>query len=85
MQIHAKRSSQLMGACVLPASKSQSIRALLFASMALGDTRIKNILPSPDIEAMISACKQLGAQIQWDDWDSRNTHFRGTRGYSCKL
>ena len=43
--------------------KSHTMRALLFASMASGQSIIRNALSSPDVEAMINACRQLGAQI----------------------
>ncbi len=46
-----------------PPSKSHTLRAILFASLACGQSYISNILQSPDTEAMISACRQLGAVI----------------------
>jgi 3-phosphoshikimate 1-carboxyvinyltransferase len=63
MQSYIVKPSNLSGECSIPTSKSQSIRAILFASMATGTSVIKNALQSPDIIAMIAACKQLGAQI----------------------
>lgn len=44
-------------------SKSQTLRAILFASMACGKSLISNILLSPDAKSMISACEMLGANI----------------------
>ncbi len=44
-------------------SKSQTLRAILFASLAKGTSIIDNILLSPDATAMIVACEQLGAKI----------------------
>ena len=61
------RKSQLSGACTLPASKSQTMRALLFAMLADGTSIIKNALPSPDTDAMIQACRQFGALITRTD------------------
>ncbi len=58
------QASNLSGTTVLPSSKSQSLRAVLFASLAQGTSMIENALPSPDIAAMISACRQLGAFIK---------------------
>ena len=51
----------------LPPSKSQTLRAILFATFASGISYIKNILPSPDTESMIQACQALGATIERDD------------------
>jgi len=47
----------------LPPSKSQTLRAILFASLATGISTIENPLESPDTEAMIAACKAIGADI----------------------
>ncbi len=55
--------SQLQGTIKASASKSHSLRAVLFASLAKGESKIYDYLPSPDLDAMINACKQLGAQI----------------------
>lgn len=55
--------SVLTGTMTIPASKSQTLRSILFASLASGVSRIKNPLDSPDTYAMIQACIQIGAQI----------------------
>jgi 3-phosphoshikimate 1-carboxyvinyltransferase len=47
----------------IPSSKSHSMRAILLASMAQGVSHLKQVLPSPDREAMVHACRSLGAQI----------------------
>ena len=60
------RRSQLHGTLTIPASKSHSQRAILFASLAAGTSIIDNILPSPDILAMIRACRSMGASITSD-------------------
>lgn len=57
------RPSQLQGFLTVPSSKSHTLRAILFASMARGQSLIRNYLPSPDTQAMIRACELLGAQI----------------------
>lgn len=58
------KACRLSGTCQLPTSKSQSIRAIFFATMAAGRSIIKTPLNSPDITAMIQACIQLGATIE---------------------
>ena len=65
------RPSALRGACAVPSSKSQTIRAILFASLADGESRIMNHLVSPDSDAMIEACRQLGAGIEQFDTELR--------------
>ncbi len=56
--------SSLSGVITPPPSKSHSIRALLFGSLASGKSKINSILQSPDIEAMEQACKIIGALIE---------------------
>jgi 3-phosphoshikimate 1-carboxyvinyltransferase len=47
----------------LPGSKSISIRALLLASLAEGETRLSNLLDSDDTRVMREALAQLGVTI----------------------
>lgn len=56
--------SHIQGEIEIPSSKSHSIRAILFASLAKGQSTIKKRLDSPDICAAIRACKQFGAKIE---------------------
>lgn len=57
------RRSSLAGEMTIPPSKSQTMRALVFSLLANGRSVIFNPLPSPDTEAMIQACRLLGAQV----------------------
>jgi len=56
--------SRLKGTIAVPPSKSHSLRAILFAAMASGKSRLHRLLPSPDATAMIGAVKMLGASIE---------------------
>ncbi|MDF1653807.1 MAG: 3-phosphoshikimate 1-carboxyvinyltransferase [Coxiellaceae bacterium] len=47
----------------VPASKSHTLRAIWFASMAKGTSTIHNALESPDTDSMIAACQQFGSSI----------------------
>lgn len=47
----------------VPTSKSQTMRALLFALLAEGESTLENLLDSPDKDQMIAACRELGAVI----------------------
>lgn len=55
--------SRLKGSIALPSSKSQTLRAILFGALGTGITHISYPLSSPDTQAMIAACRLLGAQI----------------------
>ena len=57
------RSKFLGGTLKVPPSKSHTMRAILFATLAKGKSVIFNYLHSPDTEAMIKACRLLGAEI----------------------
>ncbi|MEX1013304.1 MAG: 3-phosphoshikimate 1-carboxyvinyltransferase [Waddliaceae bacterium] len=53
------------GTVTVPPSKSQTLRAILFASLAQGKSIITRPLKSPDTTAMIQACQQMGADIHF--------------------
>lgn len=59
--------STLQGSIKASASKSHTLRAILFASLANGTSHISDYLHSPDTQAMINACQQLGAKISQTD------------------
>lgn len=56
--------SKLQGSVRIPSSKSHTLRAILFASFARGLSKISQILPSPDTDAMIHAVRLLGAKVK---------------------
>ena len=47
-------------------SKSQAIRSLLFASLAEGKSTISNLPFSPDVQATVDFCREIGAKIEGD-------------------
>lgn len=57
----------LSGKIRIPSSKSQTLRAILFGMLADGQTEVFNALPSPDTEAMMTACRHLGAIIDHEE------------------
>lgn len=66
MSLQVKRSF-LSGEILLPTSKSHSQRAILFAALAKGQSILHHVLDSPDIQMMITACQQMGANIAHTD------------------
>jgi 3-phosphoshikimate 1-carboxyvinyltransferase len=58
---------KLQGEIVIPGSKSHTIRALLFALMAKGKSKIHNPLPAPDSFAMLDAIRTLGAKVDMEN------------------
>jgi 3-phosphoshikimate 1-carboxyvinyltransferase len=53
----------VQGTIRAPGDKSISHRALIFAAMAEGTTRIREILPSADVHATAAALRAMGADI----------------------
>lgn len=56
--------STLGGEISVTSSKSHTMRAILLAAMAKGESRVRKHLPSPDAAAMITACRAFGAIIE---------------------
>lgn len=56
--------SCLHGELFVPPSKSQTLRAILFASLAHGKSIIRHPLASTDTASMIDACRHFGARIE---------------------
>ncbi|WP_455381539.1 3-phosphoshikimate 1-carboxyvinyltransferase [Salinispira pacifica] len=55
--------ARVAGRVRIPASKSHTIRALIFATLADGRSRIQNPLDSNDTRSCVNACKLLGGKI----------------------
>lgn len=52
--------SVVSGTFLVPPSKSQTVRAILFASLAEGESTIDNVLFSPDTDKLVAALTELG-------------------------
>ena len=57
------RKARLGGEIVIPASKSQTLRAILFGALGHGTSVVHRYLSSTDTHAMVAACRTLGAAI----------------------
>lgn len=63
MRLFARASGPLRGRIRPPSDKSISHRALIFAALARGPSRIEHLLPSADVLATAQAMRALGADI----------------------
>jgi len=91
------RPSSAKGRSGVPGSKSHSIRAVAFASLASGKSRIRNPLESEDSASAVSVYRALGAEIALGPGDWRVQGFGGApeaprclvdvgnSGTSCRL
>ena len=59
--------SVISGCVTVPPSKSHTLRAILFALMAKGVSRIRNYLISGDTFAMMDAIESFGAKVDMQD------------------
>lgn len=80
MKLSTQRlASALRGELTPPGDKSISHRALIFAALASGESQIRGLLISADVEATAAACRQLGADIHSTGQGSRAlVSVRGT-------
>lgn len=63
MSQYQVKKRTLKGEITIPTSKSHTLRAILFASLANGKSVIRHYLPSTDTQAMIEACRLFGAKL----------------------
>lgn len=61
--------ARISGKIVCPTNKSYTHRAIFLASLADGESKIKNVLRSADTNATLEACKNFGIEIEEDNSD----------------
>ncbi len=74
-----QKSDNLRGEIVVPPSKSHTLRAIIFATLARGNSVIKNPLDCVDARFCIAACQKLGAEIRVSH-NSATWFVKGTSG-----
>ncbi len=72
--------SPLTGRCYVPGDKSISHRAVIFASIAEGMSKIHNFLDGADCRATIDVMRALGVQVEVDSPTELIVHGRGMDG-----
>ena len=60
----AKNSGKIVGEVIIPGDKSISHRAIIFGSLACGQSRINNCLMGDDVLATIRVFKNFGIDIE---------------------
>ncbi|MFH1565076.1 MAG: 3-phosphoshikimate 1-carboxyvinyltransferase [bacterium] len=63
MNMKIKKTEKLAGSVTPPSSKSQSIRALVIATLAGGKSVLNNVLASDDTKAAKGVCRGLGTKL----------------------
>ncbi len=72
------RKCKLAGEVTIPGSKSHTLRGLIIALLARGESRLLRPLVSSDTESGVAACRALGAVV--DVGDPECWTIRGTAG-----
>lgn len=73
-------SPPLTGRLRVPGDKSISHRSLMFAGLAVGESRITGLLEGEDVLATAAAMRQMGAAIERDDDGTWRVHGVGVGG-----
>lgn len=75
-----ERGGKISGTVTVPGDKSISHRAVMFASMAEGRSRIHGFLPSEDTLRTVAMMTALGVDIRQDSPEEIHVEGRGMRG-----
>lgn len=67
----------LRGNPALPSSKYYTLRYVLAATLARGESTVKFPAQSDDSEALFRGCRTLGAELKWEDETRQVLHVRG--------
>ena len=79
-QITTSGSNPLTGQCRVPGDKSISHRAVMFASIAEGESHIKNFLDGGDCRSTVHVMRGVGVQIDVHSPTELTVHGRGING-----
>ncbi len=74
---HIAPTSLLRGNPTLPSSKYHTLRYLLVATLADGESIVSFPAESDDSEALFRCCKALGAELNWSDSHERMLRIQG--------
>ena len=78
-----KKIKSFKSTILIPGDKSLSIRWVLFASLANGISKAKNLLKSEDVFAAINAIKKLGIRVTHHKNETK-IYGKGINGYKYK-
>src|SRR5216684_7744168 len=76
-RLYIAPTSLLRGEPRLPSSKYYTLRYVLAATLAHGESIVSYPAVSDDSDALFRACRALGAQLLWEDEQQQVLHVRG--------
>jgi 3-phosphoshikimate 1-carboxyvinyltransferase len=74
----------LQGAPDLPSSKYYTLRYVLAATLAEGESSVSFPAVSDDSDALYQGCRALGAELSWLDEEQRQLRVQGAGRPKCK-
>lgn len=80
MSLTAHKNSPLTGTARIPGDKSISHRAILFGSLAIGETIVSGLLEGEDVLCTADAMRAMGAKIEHGDDGLWRIYGVGTAG-----
>ena len=81
--LSARKSPPLRGLIRVPGDKSISHRALIFAALAVGETRITGLLEGEDVMRTANAVRALGATVERTGEGGWRVHGVGIAGFAA--
>lgn len=81
---HVAPAQVLRGEPELPSSKYYTLRYLIAATCAAGESRIAFPAASDDSDALFRGCRALGARLEWDDEQHHSLRVYGVRRFHHK-
>src|SRR6202167_4282254 len=78
----ARRNGPLAGRARVPGDKSISIRALILGALAVGETRVSEMLEGEDVLNTAKALRALGARIEQTGEGKWSIHGVGVGGFA---
>src|SRR5450631_1972011 len=76
-KLYISPTSLLLGEPQIPSSKYFTLRYLLAATLADGESHLRFPAKSDDSEALFRGCRALGAELTWEDEQQQYLRVRG--------
>src|SRR6266581_9163513 len=76
-RLYIAPAHHIYGEPVLPSSKYYTLRYLLAATLARGESTVSFPAASDDSDALFRGCRALGAELTWCDGQQRVLRVRG--------
>src|SRR5690242_16156450 len=83
-RLYIAPSSRIYGQPEIPSSKYYTLRYILAAALAEGESRVEFPAQSDDSDALFRGCRALGALLDWEDEQQRVLKVKGIQRVSLQ-